>query len=97
MFAVANYLSISEGWTGRQEEAEEGWRKRREEGEMGGRERKGAFWGRGIPPVHFPMSHHKSTECSNFLKMELESSLSNKKRKIQMNFTYKIEPKFGHQ
>ena len=35
MFAVANYLSIFEGWTGRQEEAGEGWRKRREEGEEG--------------------------------------------------------------
>ena len=57
MFAVANYLSIFEGWTGRQEEAGEGWRKRREEGDMGGRERKGAFGGRGIPPVHLPISH----------------------------------------
>ena len=81
MFAVANYLSISEGWTGRQEEAGEGWRKRRveeEEGDMGGRERKGAMGGRGIPPVHFPMSH-MPTECSNVLKIELKSSLSKKK------------------
>ena len=35
MFAVANYLSISEGWTGGQEEAGEGWRKRSQEGEEG--------------------------------------------------------------
>ena len=43
---------------------------------MGGRERKGAFGGRGIPPVHFPMSH-MPTECSNVLKIELKPSLSN--------------------
>ena len=43
MFAVANYLSISDGWTGRQEEVGEGWRKRREKEEKGG----GRHWWEG--------------------------------------------------
>ena len=58
------------GW----EEGENGGRKEREKGLEG---EEGGFFGRGIPPVHFPISHHEPTEWRKLLKTELKPSLSN--------------------